>query len=106
MPASARRWTQESSRGRPAIGTRHLGIASVKGRSRVPSPPARSSAVTAPARSDLVLVSTSMSMPINQLIVDEDVPAAVASDPERQLVGPPQGLADGPMPPRRRDQEQ
>src|SRR5262249_15052092 len=41
-----------------------------------------------------------------RLIVDEDVPAAMAGDPERQLTGPIERLADRPMPPRGGDQEQ
>jgi hypothetical protein len=38
--------------------------------------------------------------------MEEDIPAAVAGDPERQLAGPPEHLADSPMPPARSDQKQ
>src|SRR5208337_4183621 len=44
--------------------------------------------------------------PGSLLVLDEDIPAAVTGDPERQLAGPPQGFSDSPMPPGRRDQQQ
>src|SRR4051794_31681815 len=97
MPASHSRPIQKSRSGRPAIGTRHLGIVSVRGRSRVPRPAAR---IIALAVTAMVLPSASLS------ILDEDVPAAVPRDPERQLARPPQRLADRPVPPGGGHQEQ
>ena len=38
--------------------------------------------------------------------MDEDIPAAVPGDPERQLARPTQRLADRPVPPGRGDQEE
>src|ERR1700691_4060561 len=40
MPEQTQRSSQMSSRGRPRIGSRHLGTESVRGRRRVPWPPA------------------------------------------------------------------
>ena len=38
--------------------------------------------------------------------MDEDEPAAVPGNSERQLAGSPEGLADRPMPPGRGNQQQ
>src|SRR5271156_132278 len=46
MPERAQRSSQISSRGRPRIGTRHLGTEFVRGRRRVPWPPASKKAFT------------------------------------------------------------
>ena len=68
---------------------------------RVPSPPARRRALT-------LSVTTGMAwFPAGPcLVLDEDVPAAMAGDPERELPRPIQRLADGPMSPGRSHQEE
>src|SRR2546423_14133165 len=71
------------------MGTRHLGVVSVRGRSRVPRPAARI----------IALAVTAMVASLDPSVLDEDVPAPVPRDPERQLARPPQRLADRPVPP-------
>ena len=51
-PAASNASHQISNKGFPLIGTKHFGVVSVKGRSRVPSPAARRRALTQIARGE------------------------------------------------------
>src|SRR5271166_2955981 len=77
-------------------------MVSVKGRNRVPNPPASSSAFTRRGILGMVWI---LAQDLSS-IVDEDIPTAMSSDTEWKLSGAIQRFANCPVPPRRSDQEQ